>query len=144
MNEITLDRDAQPLSEDCHAGFLHHVAIRTNDIEATGEFYATMLGFWAGPRPPFGIPGLWLCGKGSYHAVLHVIESPGSEPSTTGLFDHFSFSARGLDGYIEKIKQRGIGYVLMPIPDSDLVQMQFPDPNGIVVELTFEGERLDS
>jgi catechol 2,3-dioxygenase-like lactoylglutathione lyase family enzyme len=39
---------------------LFHVAIKTNDLDATVRFYTDVLGLHAVSRPDFGYPGAWL------------------------------------------------------------------------------------
>ena len=39
---------------------LFHVAIKTNDLDATVKFYTEVLGMKLAHRPDFGFPGAWL------------------------------------------------------------------------------------
>ncbi len=121
---------------------LHHVAIRTLDVAATTAFYADMLGLRSGPRPPFPGPGVWLYAADGTMPILHVVEVTAGAPGATALFDHFSFAGRGLSGYLAKVKDRGLPYSVIPVPETPYVQVQHRDPNGILIEVTFEGEQL--
>ena len=38
---------------------IHHVAIKTQDLEATNAFYADVLGMSYADRPEFDFPGSW-------------------------------------------------------------------------------------
>ncbi len=39
---------------------IQHVAIRTDDLEATNDFYTSVLGMTVADRPDFAFPGSWL------------------------------------------------------------------------------------
>ena len=39
---------------------LHHIAIKTSDVDKTVRFYNDILGTRTVPRPPFNFPGAWL------------------------------------------------------------------------------------
>ena len=42
---------------------LHHVTVKTDDLEATRDFYRDVLGLEEGFRPDLEFPGYWLyCG----------------------------------------------------------------------------------
>ena len=41
---------------------LFHVAIKTNDLDATVKFYTDVLGMTLAHRPDFGFPGAWIAG----------------------------------------------------------------------------------
>jgi catechol 2,3-dioxygenase-like lactoylglutathione lyase family enzyme len=52
---------------------LFHVAIKTNDLDATRAFYCGVLGLKEVFRPDFGFPGAWLaCPLPSGAAIIHV------------------------------------------------------------------------
>jgi|SRR4051794_26068562 catechol 2,3-dioxygenase-like lactoylglutathione lyase family enzyme len=74
---------------------LHHVTVKTNDLEATRDFYRDILGLEVGFRPDLDFPGYWLyCGD---IPVVHLVprqNAIGGGPSNdTGPFDHFAFLA---------------------------------------------------
>ena len=39
---------------------LHHLAIKTDDVDATVEFWNNVIGSHSVDRPDFGFPGAWL------------------------------------------------------------------------------------
>ena len=39
---------------------LNHFLVLAEDLEATRDFYAEILGLQVGERPPFSFPGYWL------------------------------------------------------------------------------------
>ena len=47
---------------------LLHVAIKTNDLEATIRFYRDVVGLTEVHRPDFGYPGAWL-GDGGWRGI---------------------------------------------------------------------------
>jgi catechol 2,3-dioxygenase-like lactoylglutathione lyase family enzyme len=68
---------------------LHHVNIRTTDLDATQKFYEDVVGLEVGPRPPFGNPGVWLYAEG--HPWVHVsiadAANQGEEGADEGFFN---------------------------------------------------------
>ena len=79
---------------------LHHVTVKTNDLDATRDFYSEVLGLEVGFRPDLDFPGYWLyCGP---TPVVHLVpreNAIGGGPSNdTGPFDHFAFLASDFDG----------------------------------------------
>ena len=50
---------------------LHHVTVKTDDLEATRDFYRDVLGLEEGFRPELDFPGYWLyCGE---VPVVHLV-----------------------------------------------------------------------
>src|SRR5215469_6617422 len=50
---------------------LHHVTVKTADLEATRDFYRDILGLEVGFRPDLDFPGYWLyCGD---IPVVHLV-----------------------------------------------------------------------
>ncbi len=142
---------------------LNHFSIRTLDLEATRRFYADLLGFTDGPRPPFPFPGVWLYAGdiGDYaNAVVHVIGLDPQDPNglnqylgerdNTGLHgsgavDHVAFFATGLADMMKRLQAAGVPHRSREVPVLGLHQVFVDDPNGIVVELNFpadEGKAL--
>ena len=51
---------------------LFHIAVKTNNLEATKEFYTKVLGLIDIYRPDFGFPGAWLAAPiPGGQAILH-------------------------------------------------------------------------
>ena len=118
---------------------LDHVTIRTADLAATLRFYEHFLGLKPGWRPQFSVGGAWLYPEGGDYPILHVIETEESQP---GMRDHVAFRVTGLQAYLDKVKAGGGTYMAIPVPESELVQVQHRDPNRLLVEATFEGEPI--
>ena len=50
---------------------LFHVAIKTNDLDATVKFYTDVLGMKLVHRPDFGFPGAWIA-AGDNVPIVHI------------------------------------------------------------------------
>lgn len=143
---------------------LNHFSIRTLDLEATKNFYASVLGLEDGPRPEFPFPGYWLYQgpTDTYaNAAVHIIGIDRDDTSGlssylgdradgqlkgSGALDHVAFFATDLAGMLKRLSQMGIEVRRRDVPGLCLYQLFLDDPNGIVVELNYsfaEKEALD-
>ena len=118
---------------------LHHVTVKTDDLDATRDFYQEILGLEAGFRPDLDFPGYWLyCGP---IPVVHLVpreNAIGGGPShDTGPFDHFAFLASDFDGIKARLEQKRIKYRENHIAQPPIDQLFFPDNNNVMVELNF-------
>ncbi len=115
---------------------MNHFTILAEDLDKTRAFYADVLGFKEGYRPPLGFPGAWL--YVGAHALLHVIaRKPLPEPRA-GVLDHMAFSATDLPGTLKRLADRGIDYELVQQVGLGIWQVFFHDPNGAKIELDFD------
>ena len=119
---------------------LHHVTVKTADLEATRDFYRDILGLEVGFRPDLNFPGYWLyCGD---IPVVHLVPEGsairGGPSSDTGSFDHFAFLATDFDGIKAKLASHGIKYRENHINQPPIDQLFFPDNNNVMVELNFQ------
>jgi catechol 2,3-dioxygenase-like lactoylglutathione lyase family enzyme len=118
---------------------LHHVTIRTDDLEGTRDFYHDVLGLTEGPRPPLGFPGYWLyCGE---HPVVHLVPPDngigGGSSTDTGNFDHVAFAAHDFEGMQQRFRGLGIHFREQRVPATSIRQLFLEDPNKVMVELNF-------
>ena len=118
---------------------LHHVTVKTADLEATRDFYRDVLGLEVGFRPDLDFPGYWLyCGD---VPVVHLVprqNAIGGGPSRdTGPFDHFAFLASDFPGVKAKLEENGVKYRENHIAKPPIDQLFFPDNNNVMVELNF-------
>jgi len=118
---------------------LHHFTVRTDDLEATRDFYTDVLGLEVGFRPQLGFAGYWLyCGP---TPVVHLVpreNAIGGGPSTdTGPFDHVAFLASDFDGFKARLDAKGVKYRENHIPQPPIDQLFCPDNNNVMVELNF-------
>src|SRR5215469_14210208 len=118
---------------------LHHVTVKTADLEATRDFYRDILGLEVGFRPDLDFPGYWLyCGD---VPVVHLVPEGsaigGGPSSDTGPFDHFAFLASDFDGIKATLEGHGITCRENHISQPPIDQLFFPDNNNVMVELNF-------
>jgi catechol 2,3-dioxygenase-like lactoylglutathione lyase family enzyme len=125
---------------------LLHVAIKTNDLDATVKFYTEVLGLKLAPRPDFGFPGAWIAVPTPVgEAIIHVyaggpaLGSEGRAPSGTGAIDHLAITAYGWDSCLERIRSHGLEWREFIVPGTSLWQIFVYDPSGVQLELTFDG-----
>jgi catechol 2,3-dioxygenase-like lactoylglutathione lyase family enzyme len=114
---------------------MNHFTVLTSDLEASREFYGSVLGLEEGYRPPLGFPGAWF--YAGEQAVLHVVAGRPIPEPRAGVLDHMAFSARDLPEMAKRLTARGIEYSLRRQPDSGVWQLFFHDLNGAKVELDF-------
>lgn len=125
---------------EVHIVRLDHVTINTSELEKTLRFYEHFFGFKPGFRPDFAVGGAWLYAEGGDYPILHLrVES---KPAEGGKFDHVAFRLVGLDAFLQKVKAAGVRYTASPIFGTTLAQVQIHDPNGVMIEATFDGEEM--
>ena len=73
------------------------------------------------------------------HAILHVstMRKPATQKSDS--FDHIAFRATGLAQTRALLKDKGIKFDQFGVPDRNLYQVFFKDPDGVEIELVFSG-----
>ncbi|HSB98869.1 MAG TPA: VOC family protein [Burkholderiaceae bacterium] len=129
---------------------LNHYFVRANDLERTRRFYCDVLGFVVMPRPDFPFPGYWLgvAGKVQVHMGPHGIPnaeryylgtSPRSGTDNTGVVDHIAFLATQPEAFAARFAAEGIAARKRYFPEFKLFQMFVQDPNGLTIELNFNG-----
>lgn len=115
---------------------MDHFTVVTDRLAESRAFYER-LGLQVGPRPDFGIDGLWLYIHG--HAVLHVIEVPALPSPRRGVLDHMAFYGEDIVATIEMLKREQIAYRLIRAPRPwSTWQVFFEDPNGAELEIDFD------
>ncbi|NNE58211.1 MAG: dioxygenase [Hellea sp.] len=121
-----------------------HFTIVTDDLAVTKEFYENMLGFTSGLRPEFKFPGLWL--YANEKAILHVIKVDKMPNPRKGALDHMAFRGEDINALLRQLKSAGLEYRLKRTPHPwEQWQVFFKDPNGVDVEIDFDGQEvLDS
>jgi len=119
---------------------IHHVAIKTLDLDATNRFYIDVLGMREVPRPPFDFPGSWI-NMGS--TMIHVFAGyaaygpDGSFHPGGAAVDHLSIMARDFDAFKRVFADHGLEWRELDQPTAKLWQLFVHDPNGILIELNF-------
>jgi catechol 2,3-dioxygenase-like lactoylglutathione lyase family enzyme len=125
---------------------LFHVAIKTGDLDRSIFFYRDVMGLSEAQRPDFGYPGAWLTiptpGGAS---IIHLyaggpaLGPDGVAPVGTGAIDHISLSAFGYHSFCDRIRKAGLDWREFSVPGTTLWQIFVYDPNGVQLEITFDG-----
>lgn len=126
---------------------LFHIAIKTADLHATRRFYLDVIGLREVARPDFGYPGAWLaCPQPGGDAIFHVyaggpaLGALDRVPQGTAAIDHVSLSCGGYHAYRERFVRHRLAWREFLVPGTSLWQLFVYDPNGLQLELTFEGQ----
>ena len=129
---------------------LFHVAIKTNNLAATGAFSTKVLGLVSVFRPDFGYPGAWLgVPLPGGQAIMHIyaggpaLGPEGVTPVGTAAIDHVSIACRGYHAYVARFKEAGLDWREFLVPGTTLWQLFVYDPSGVQLELTFDGSCED-
>lgn len=132
--------------QDAFTAGLFHVAVKTNDLDATVAFYTRIIGLVEVKRPEFGYPGAWLGVKlPGGPAIIHIyaggpaLGPEGRAPAGTAAIDHVSLSCRGYHAFIARFRAAGLDWREFLVPGTALWQLFVHDPSGLQLELTFDG-----
>ena len=90
---------------------LDHINVATAKLEETKRFFMHLVGIDAERRP-----------------------------SAEAALDHFAFAAHGYDETMVRLTERGIPFAAVGVPGSTIRQLFIRDPNGVNVELNFQGD----
>jgi catechol 2,3-dioxygenase-like lactoylglutathione lyase family enzyme len=133
---------------------LAHFSVRTADLESSLRFYADVLGFKQGFRPPFKFPGIWLY-RGGDEAEFGVVHLVGIDPNDpkglseylgdkaldglrgSGSVDHLAFLATDLLDMHQRLKRAELPFRERTVPSLGLHQVFVEDPSGITIEMNF-------
>jgi catechol 2,3-dioxygenase-like lactoylglutathione lyase family enzyme len=135
---------------------IEHLLVAADDIDATRDWYARVLGMTSGPHPDFGFPVHWM-----YLGNVDVVHigpsarmagenqkkylgrtSQGSGQGT-GAIDHIAFRATGLKEMISHLTTEGIPFTQRRANGQALFQLFFLDPNGIKIELNYDAAEAE-
>ena len=135
---------------------IEHFLVAADDIDATRDWYARILGMKCGPHPDFGFPVHWM-----YVGELDVVHigpsakmagaiqkqylgrtSQGTAQGT-GAIDHIAFRATGLPQMIRHLRAEGVQFTQRRANGQALFQLFFHDPNGIKIELNFDAAEAE-
>ncbi len=114
---------------------LDHITINTAKPDETVDFYTNLLGMRDGWRPPLDRPGKWL--YVGDHPVIHLFFVADGTQAETGDFDNFAFLGSDFPGMKAKLVQRGIDFRENKVAGGSTMQLFFPDPNNVKVEINF-------
>ncbi len=135
---------------------IEHFLVAADDIDATRDWYARVLGLEPGPHPDFGFPVHWM-----YSGEVDLVHIGPSARSAgeiqkkylgrtsqdagagTGALDHIAFRATGLRGMLEHLRREKVPFTQRRANGQALFQMFLYDPNGIKVELNYAAEECE-
>jgi len=135
---------------------IEHLLVAADDIDATRDWYARVLGMTSGPHPDFGFPVHWMyLGKVD---VVHIGPSAkmagdiqkkylgrtsGKSAEGTGAIDHVAFRATGLRQMLEHLRKEKVQFSQRRANGQALFQLFFLDPNGIKIELNYDAAEAE-
>jgi catechol 2,3-dioxygenase-like lactoylglutathione lyase family enzyme len=129
---------------------IEHYLVAADDIDATRDWYARVLGMTCGPHPDFGFPVHWM-----YLGEVDVVHIGPSARSAgeiqkqylgrtsqasgagTGALDHIAFRASGLSEMLNHLRDERVPFSQRRANGQALFQLFFYDPNGIKIELNY-------
>ena len=135
---------------------IEHFLVAADDIDATRDWYARVLGMQPGPHPDFGFPVHWMYVGGV--DIVHIgpnAKSAGDiqkkylgrtsqdAGSGTGAIDHIAFRATGLRAMLEHLQKNKISFTQRRANGQALFQMFLHDPNGIKIELNYSADEAE-
>jgi len=114
---------------------LDHVNIRVQNLERMCSFYQDVLDLKVGYRPPFpGSPGAWLYDSAG-NPVVHLSTSTTPNNQTGPSLGHIAFRTNELSNVVNRLKSNGIEFEIEEVPETQLIQIFFNDPEGGRVEV---------
>lgn len=119
---------------------IHHVAIKTADLDRTLDFYNNILGTHTVPRPPFGFPGAWLAlGQTMFHiyAGEAAKNRDGIVEQGGGAVDHIALQANDFDEMKKILTRHNLSWRQNKVPSANLWQLFVRDPSDVIIELNF-------
>jgi catechol 2,3-dioxygenase-like lactoylglutathione lyase family enzyme len=135
---------------------IEHFLVAADDIDATRDWYARVLGLRSGPHPDFGFPVHWMY-AGSQD-LIHIGPSAKQAGAIqkqylgrtsqdsgagTGAIDHIAFRATGLRDMLQHLRKEKVAFSQRRANGQALFQLFLYDPNGIKVELNYAGEETE-
>ena len=135
---------------------IEHFLVASDDIDATRDWYARVLGMAPGPHPEFGFPVHWMylggvdvvhigpSAKQASEAQRKYLGRTSQDSGTgTGALDHIAFRATGLRDMMEHLRKEKVAFNQRRANGQALYQLFFHDPNGIKIELNFDGAEAE-
>jgi len=132
---------------------LEHFLVAADDIDATRDWYARVLGMTSGPHPDFGFPVHWMYVNGV--DVVHIGPSAKqagdiqrqylgrtsqASDQGTGAIDHIALRATGLRAMLEHLRREKVAFSQRRANGQALFQLFLYDPNGIKIELNYAAD----
>ena len=137
---------------------IEHFLVAADDIDATRDWYARVLGMRPGPHPDFGFPVHWMylgdvdvvhigpsaksAGENQKKYLGRTSGRSAQDPGT-GAIDHIAFRATGLRAMMAHLEAENISFSRRRANGQALFQLFFYDPNGIKVELNYDAAEAE-
>ena len=124
-----------------------HIAIKTADLDQSVRFYREILNMVEVYRPPFRFPGVWMGHDGEGGDLIHLytgkeaLDEDGGAFTGSRAIDHFALYAKGYQGYRRRFLDAGLDWKEQLVPDTERWQLFTYDPNGVMIELMFDGSQ---
>jgi catechol 2,3-dioxygenase-like lactoylglutathione lyase family enzyme len=135
---------------------IEHFLVAADDIDATRDWYARVLGMKPGPHPDFGFPVHWMyvdnvdivhIGPSAKQAgdiqKKYLGRTSQDTGSGTGALDHIAFRATGLRKMLEHLKRERIAFAQRRANGQALFQLFLYDPNGVKIELNYAAQEAE-
>jgi catechol 2,3-dioxygenase-like lactoylglutathione lyase family enzyme len=135
---------------------IEHILVAADDIDATRDWYARVLGMTSGPHPDFGFPVHWMylggvdvvhigpSAKGANEIQKKYLGRTSQDAGAgTGAIDHIAFRATGLRAMLAHLKREKIAFTQRRANGQALFQLFFHDPNGIKIELNYDAAEAE-
>jgi catechol 2,3-dioxygenase-like lactoylglutathione lyase family enzyme len=113
---------------------LHHISLRTKQLDASRQFYRDVLGFAEIPRARFNFDGAWLF---AYGLQIHlIVDETLGEPSTTiqTRHEHIAFEVTDTAAVERVLQANSIEYKLNTQASTGVQQIFCRDPDGHYLE----------
>ena len=135
---------------------IEHFLVASDDIDATRDWYARVLGMKSGPHPDFGFPVHWMyvddidivhIGPSAKQAgeiqKKYLGRTSQKSAEGTGALDHIAFRATGLRQMLEHLKREKVPFSQRRANGQALFQLFLYDPNGIKIELNYDAAEAE-
>lgn len=132
---------------------IEHFLVAADDIDATRDWYARVLGMRPGPHPDFGFPVHWMyvgdvdivhigpSARGANDIQRTYLGRTSQDSGTgTGALDHIAMRATGLRATLEHLRAERVPFSQRRANGQALFQLFLYDPNGLKIELNFSAE----
>jgi catechol 2,3-dioxygenase-like lactoylglutathione lyase family enzyme len=136
---------------------IEHILVAAEDIDATRDWYARVLGMQSGPHPDFGFPVHWMyigdvdvvhigpSAKAASERQKQYLGRTSQDAGTgTGALDHIAFRATGLRAMMDHLNKEGVQFSQRRANGQALYQLFFYDPNGIKIELNYAAAEAEN
>ena len=132
---------------------IEHFLVAADDIDATRDWYARVLGMTSGPHPDFGFPVHWMylgdtdvvhigpSAKAATDAQRAYLGRTSQDSGTgTGAIDHIVFPCHRAARDARAFARARVAFKQRRANGQALIQLFFHDPNGVKIELNFAAD----